>query len=84
MPDVITVCAILHNILRKQTNEDHEALGAMLNNGEVEDEDDDIYLDTEIYSVCDDGRPQSRTTNDGEGLRCSLASYLGSQRGVLP
>ena len=36
MPDVITAYAILHNILRKQVNEDLEALGAMVNNGGVE------------------------------------------------
>ena len=55
MPDVIIACVILHNILRKQTNEDLEALGAMVNNGRVEDDNDDAYLDTEIYNVCADG-----------------------------
>ena len=43
MPDVITACAILQNILRKQANEDLEALGAMVNNGGVEDAYDDAY-----------------------------------------
>jgi hypothetical protein len=81
MPDVITACAILHNILRKQANEDLEALGAMVNNGGVEDADDDAYSDNE---VCDDEGPQSRITNDGEDLRRCLGSYLGSQRGVPP
>ena len=84
MPDVITACAILHNILRKQANEDLEALGAIVNNGGVIDDDGDAYSDTEIYDVCEDGGTQSRVTNDGESLRRSLASYLGSQRGVLP
>ena len=56
----------------------------MVNNGGVEDDDNDAYLDTEIYNVCDGGWPQSKTTNDGEGLWCSLASYLGFQRGVPP
>jgi hypothetical protein len=81
MPDVITACAILHNILRKQANEDLEALGAMVNNGGVEDADDNAYSDNE---VCDDEGPQSRITNDGEDLRRCLGSYLGSQRGVPP
>jgi hypothetical protein len=53
MPDVITACAILHNILRKQANQDLEALGAMVNNGGVEDADDDAYSDTKTYNVCD-------------------------------
>jgi hypothetical protein len=74
MLDVITACAILHNILRKQANEDLEALGAMVNNGGVEDDDDDAYLDTEIYNICDDGGTQSRVTNDGDKLWHSLAS----------
>ena len=78
MPDVITACAILHNILRKQANEDLEALGAMVNNGGVEEGDDDANSDTEFYNVCDDEGPQSRVTNDGEDLRHRLASYLGS------
>ena len=82
MPDVIIACVILHNILRKQTNEDLEALGAMVNNGRVEGDNDNAYSDTEIYNVCDDGWPQSRTTNDGEGLWRSLTSYTRSQRGV--
>ena len=43
MLDVITACAILQNILRKQANEDLEALGAMVNNGRVEDAYDDAY-----------------------------------------
>ena len=84
MPDVITACAILHNILRKQANEDLEALGAMVDNGGVEDADEDTYSDTETYNVCDDEGPQSRITIDGEDLRHFLASYLGSQRGVQP
>ena len=41
----------------------------MMNNGGVDD---------------DDGGAQSRTTNDGESLQRSLASYLESQRGVAP
>ena len=84
MADVITACAILHNILRKQANEDLEALCAMVNNGGVEDANEDAYSDTESYSVDDDEGPQSRSTNDGEDLRHRLGSYLGSQRGVPP
>ena len=84
MPDVITACVILHNILRKQANEDLEALGAMVNNGGVEEADNDANSDTECYNVCDDEGPHSRVTNDGEDLRHRLASYLGSQRGVQP
>ena len=84
MPDVITACAILHNILRKQANEDLEALDAMVNNGGVEDDDDDAQSDMEICHENDDGGNQSGITNDGEDLRRSLASYLGSQRGVPP
>ena len=38
--------------------------------------------DTEGWDIGDDGLPQSRSRNNGEGLRRSLASYLGSQRGV--
>ena len=53
MPDVITAYAILHNILRIQANEDLEALGVLVNNGGVED--DDAYLNIEIFNVCDDG-----------------------------
>ena len=83
MPNVITACAILHNILRKQVNEDLEALGAMVNNGGVEVDDVDAYSDSEIYNACDDGEPQSRIINDGEDLRRLLAFYLGSQRGIL-
>ena len=84
MPDVITACAILHNILRKQANEDLEAFDAMMNNGGVEDDDDDAHLNIEISYENDDGGPQSEITNGGEDLRRSLASYLGSQREVLP
>ena len=83
MPDVITACAILHNILRKQANEDLEAMGAMVNNGGVEETDDEAYSDTEIDNVVEDEIPHSRITNDGEDLRHCLASYLGSQRGVV-
>ena len=81
MPNVITACAILHNVLRKQAHEDLEALGAMVDNGGPEDDDDDAYSYTEGWDIGDDGIPQSRSTNNGEGLRRSLASYLESQRG---
>ena len=84
MPDVITACAILHNILRKQAIEDLEVVGDVVNNGGVEDAEDDAYSDTELYNTLEDEIPQSRITNDGEDLRHCLASYLGSQRGVLP
>ena len=43
MPNVVTACAILHNILKKQSNKDLEALGAIVNNGGMEDDDDDAY-----------------------------------------
>jgi hypothetical protein len=56
----------------------------MVNNGGVEDANDDAYSDTETYNVCDVEGPQSRIPNDGEGLRHCLTSYLGSQRGVPP
>ena len=82
MPDVIIACAILHNILRKEANEDLEALGSMADIGGPEDDDEDAYSDTEGWDIGDDGIPQSRSRNNGEGLRRSLASYLGSQRGV--
>ena len=55
----------------------------MVNIGGVED-DDDAHSDLEIYNVCDDWGPQSRIINEEEGLQRSLASYLRSQRGVLP
>ena len=57
MPDVITACAILHNVLRKQAHEDLEALGAMVDNGGPEDDDDDAYLYTEGWDIGDDGIP---------------------------
>jgi hypothetical protein len=81
MPDVIIACVILHNVLRKEANEDLEALGSMADIGGPED-DDDAYSDTEGWDIGDDGLPQSRSRNNGEGLQQSLASYLRSQRGV--
>ena len=54
---------------KEQANDNPEVLGAMVNNGEVDD---------------DDGGAQSRITNDGESLQRSLASYLESQRRVAP
>ena len=38
-------CVILYNVLRKQANEDFEALGTMVNNGGPEDDNDNTYLD---------------------------------------
>jgi hypothetical protein len=84
VPDVITACVILHNVLRKQANEDLKALGSMVDNGGPEDNDDNAYSVMEVNDLCDDGVPQSRTTNNEEDLRCSLACYLRSQRGVGP
>ena len=84
MRDVITACAILHNISRKQTNEDLEALGAIVDNGLSENDNDNVYSDVEVYDICDYKVPQSRTTNNEDSLRRSLASYMGSRRGVRP
>ena len=66
--DIITACAILHNILRKQTHENLEALGVMLDNGISEDDDYNAYLDAHVYDICDDGIPQRRTRIDRERI----------------
>ena len=50
--------------------------------GGTEDDDEDASSDTEGCDISNDGTPQSRSRNNGLGLRRSLASYLGSQRGV--
>ena len=78
------MCYIAQCSKKISLNEDLEALDAIVNNGGVENDDDDAYSDTKLFNACDDGKPQSRITNNGEGLRRSLASYLGSQKRFPP
>lgn len=82
LPYIITACAILHNMLRRQADEDLEAMGAMMDNNGPDDVDG--YLDGEVYDACDDLLPQMTIRNHGESLRRSLGTYLGSQSGVGP
>ena len=83
LPDVITACAILHNILRRQGDEDLHAMAALVDNEGLHG-DSDGALEAEVYDACDDSLPHRINRIQGEGLRRSLANYLGSQRGVAP
>jgi hypothetical protein len=83
LPNVITACAILHNILRRQGNEDLHAMATLVDN-EGLDGDSDGALEAEVYDAYDDSLPHRINCIQGEGLRRSLANYLGSQRGVAP
>lgn len=79
IPDVITICVILYNILQRHTNEDLEVLCAMISDSGHEDDGD---LDEEVYNASDDLHPQRLSQNHGEALHPSLANYFDSQRGV--
>ena len=83
LPDVIMACAILHNILRRQGDEDLHAMPTLVDN-EGLDGDSDGALEAEVYDAFDDPLPHMINRIQGEGLRRSLANYLGSQRGVAP
>lgn len=58
LPDATMTCAILYNILRKQMEEDLETLDIMVDNGRLEDGDDDVYSDAKVCGIEDYGMPQ--------------------------
>jgi hypothetical protein len=81
LPDVITACALLHNLLLGQSSNDVERLlGVLQAEGwreESEDEDPNGVVVEAVEDVHVWERPQ------GADLQQSLALYLGAQRGLV-